>query len=172
MFSQCLLNSPTAFIECDNFSEYPAYEDKLFNIYNRLYEANDLYFNGIPVKMKHYPPDYSPKTGLYHLIYENYQHTNEEQDRLPNLERCKRITWSRTLIEYCLTKCSDLLVWDNYRNSKTNTLLFCPELNYLVVLGHRNGYYLLITAYPVQYEHTRAKLLKEHFQYKQTTHPV
>jgi len=119
-------------------------------------------------KMKHYPPCFDERSGFYHLIYENYQNSENENDRMPNLERAKCIEWPSYIINNCvktMTLCSDVLVWENERKTNRNVLLFCQKNDYLVVLGKRKDYFLLITAYPVQ-SHTKRKLLKEYIEYK------
>jgi len=55
-----------------------------------------------------------------------------------------------------------ILVWKNQRGSNTNVCLWARVADYLVVLGLRRGYVLLLTAYTVEQEHRRRKLLKEY----------
>lgn len=159
------------FIECDNLNEYLDYENDLYNNFNGLYNNADLFYMEQPVKMKHYPPEYDIKSGFYHLIYENYDDNKTEENRVPNLERCKRLHWIRVIIEECsVAPCKNLLVWKNKRNGKINVLLYCIDLDYLVVLSERKNYYLLTTAYPVNTSHRRDSLQKEYNRYKQITH--
>ena len=162
----CRLEDKTFLFECNDYSKYKEYEDCLFDIFKNLYEMGTLNYNGIEVKMKHYPPDYSEKTGFYHMICENYNHTGDENDRQPNFRRCERIKWPKEFIEWCSKSCSRIWIWENERHGKVNTLLYCPEQNYLVVLGKRNGYYLLTTAYVVEYDHAKRDLIKEYEAYK------
>ncbi|MGN0565387.1 MAG: hypothetical protein ACI4IU_01685 [Candidatus Limousia pullorum] len=173
MANPCTLSRGDSLIVCSDLNNFSDYEDQLFLIFKNLYENNSITYNGFPVKMKHYPPDYGERSGFYHLTCENYQHTGSEEDRYPDLRRCERIKWAETILTSCSGACIKLLVWENRRNNKQNILLFCPEVDYLVVLGKRNGYLLLITAYPVSYPNRRKDLLREYEQYKkQTTHPV
>lgn len=169
MIEDCQLNGTTALIKCDSLSDFREYEDKLYRIFVSLYETNTIFFKGFRIFMKHYPPEYSEKSGLYHLIYENFQHTGDELDRLPSLRRCERITWARTIIDFCPKRCDEILIWENIRKNKKNILLFCPAVNYLVVLGQRKDYLLLVTAYPVEHEHRKAQLLKEYDAYIEKT---
>lgn len=162
---KCRLQAQDALIECENFGEYPRYEDKLYEMFLELYENNSIVFRDKPVRMKHYPPDYGIKTGFYHMICENYQHTGNENDRKPNFRRCERIKWAIEIIEKCSYSCGDMMIWENERHGKTNVLLFCPTLDYLVVLGKRNGFFLLTTAYPVEYSNRRNDLIKEYEKY-------
>lgn len=150
---------------CENLEKYSVYEDMLYQIFLLLYEKGTLHYKENLVHMKHYPPDYGPKTGFYHMICENYQHTGNEEDRKPNLRRCERLEWAKQFIEKCSQSCEKLMVWENQRHGKKNILLFCPDLNYLVVLSKRRDYYLLTTAYPVDYPNKRKDLIKEYNAY-------
>ncbi len=158
----CRLQDKDALIECENLGDYLQYESDLYAVFLELYEKGTILFRDKPVKMKHYPPDYGVRTGFYHMICENYQHTGNEDDRKPNFRRCERIKWAVEIIEKCSQSCSNIMIWENERHGKKNVLLFCPELDYLVVLGKRNSYFLLTTAYPVGYPNKRNELIKEY----------
>lgn len=163
---ECKLDDNEYIIECKDYSRYNEYEDKLFEIYRNLYEKGGLYYSGNEVKMKHYPPDYGIKTGFYHMICENYNHTDDENDRKPNFRRCERIMWAKQFIEWCSQNCEKIWIWENERHNKKNVLIYCPEQNYLVVLAKRKGYYMLTTAYVVEYSNARRDLIKEYNNYK------
>ncbi|HBZ02646.1 MAG TPA: hypothetical protein DEO83_02385 [Lachnospiraceae bacterium] len=167
----CKLNKTEYFTECVDYSHYAEYEDSLFNIYKCLYESNSLTYEGKEVKMKHYPPDYGERTGFYHMICENYNHTGDENDRNPNFRRCERIKWPKEFIEWCSNSCDRIWIWENERHNKKNILMYCQDQNYLVVLAKRNGYYLLTTAYVVQYENARRDLIREYKKYKTNNAP-
>lgn len=168
---QCKLGGDESLLICEDYSKYHKYEDKLFEIYREIYENAILYYLGVRVKMKHYPPDYGEKTGFYHLICENYDHTKDENDRKPNFDRCERIKWAREIIEWCSENCERIWVWENERHNKKNVLLYCPDNNYLVVLAKRKDYYLLTTAYVVKYPNARRDLIREYKKYKTNNAP-
>ena len=167
-FEYCSLQSGYFLITCDDLSNYTQYENFLYSEFQKTYDSGDLYFKGIPVKMKYYPPEYTPKSGFYHLICENYDHTGDENDRSPNLLRCSHLLWARELIEYCSESCESLYIWENERRGKKNILLYCPEVDYVVVLGKRKDYLLLITAYPIEYDNKRKDLIREYNEYVKT----
>ena len=163
---ECKIDNSQYLVECDDLSKYKEYEDKLFDIYRKIYEEGQLKYHDIEVRMKHYPPDYGVKTGFYHMICENYNHTGNEDDRKPNFHRCKRIKWAKQFIEWCSQNCDKIWIWENERHNKKNILIYCPEKEYLAVLAKRNGYYLLTTAYVVEYANARKDLEKEYNAYK------
>lgn len=162
----CKLLEKDYLVECLDFSQYEKYETLIFDIYKNLYEDSSISYEGVQVKMKHYPPDYGVKTGFYHMICENYDHTGNEDDRKPNFRRCERIKWAKAFIEWCSCNCDKIWIWENERHGKKNILIYCPEQNYLVVLAKRNGYYLLTTAYVVEYHNAKKDLIKEYENYK------
>ncbi len=168
----CYLAGDENLLVCEDLTNFSNYEEKLFQIFLQLYEQSEITYHGTPVYLKHYPPDYGEKSSFYHLTCENYQHTGNENDRSPNLRRCERLKWPKSILEVCDSNCPQLLKWENVRHGKKNILLLCPELDYLVVLSKRNNYLLLTTAYPVTYHNRREDLLKEYTAYKQTTHSV
>lgn len=172
MQDTCVLNSSDALFVCEDLTHFADYEDSLFEIFLDLYEHGSIVYNGLPVRMKHYPPDYGERSGFYHLTCENYQHTADENDRVPDLRRCERLEWAEKIISDCSPTCPKLLVWENVRHGKANIVLFCPELDYVVILGKRKDYLLLTTAYPVNYPNRKKDLLREYNAYKQTTHSV
>ncbi len=166
MNTDCVLNLDLKLNICSNLAEFKLYEDNSYNLFMQLYENLSLFFENKPVKMKHYPPDYTPRSGFYHLTCENYDHTGNEEDRVPNLKRYERIQWPKAIIENIQKDCPHLRVWKNKRHGKTNILILCVELKYVIVLSERTNYLLLTTAYPIEYEHTMRKMLKEYELYK------
>jgi hypothetical protein len=162
---KCRLKEEKEILKCENLADYVQYENTLYKIFTELYEQEKLFYKEQPVRMKHYPPDYDIKTGFYHMICENYQHTGNEKDRKPNMRRCERIKWPTEIIGNCSKICEKIMIWENERHGKRNVLLFCPELDYLIVLSKRKNYFLLTTAYPVEYSNRRNDLIKEYTEY-------
>lgn len=117
-------------------------------------------FRGIPVNHRRFPEDNEHHhAAFWHLIQEG----KEEKDRVPNLRRCERVRWPRPIIEH---EAEDaILVWESERRGKTNICLLFDEVDYLVVLGKRKGYMLLLTAYPIEHANRKRKLLKEYRTY-------
>ncbi len=140
---------------------YVEYENAVFEMYRSCFPDVSLFFRGKPVRHKKYPEYLGKPATFWHIISDG----QEESTRLPNLRRYETIAWPFYIIRECLDVCGTLLVWENVRKGKHNTLLFCPDVDYLVVLSNRDGYYVFWTAYPVEREHTRRKLLQEYSEY-------
>ncbi len=79
---------------------------------------------------------------------------------LPDLRRCERIRWPRSIIEGADTKY--VKSWKNSRKGEERLVLALEDFSYVVVLADRSDYVLLWTAYCVEYEHRRRKLREEY----------
>lgn len=90
---------------------------------------------------------------------------SDEANRIPDLRRYERIAWPAHILGYCKQNCDKLLIWKNKRKGKSRILLWCIEIDYLVVLDERKDYCLFWTAYPVERRHTKEKLMKEYKEY-------
>lgn len=117
-------------------------------------------FRGLAVNHRHFPKDVDGKhAAFWHLIQEG----NEEENREPNLRRCERIRWPRPIIEHEHEE--NILVWENERSGKTNICIFFSTRNYLIVLGKRSSYLLLLSAYPIEFNNRKKKLINEYHAY-------
>ncbi len=99
---------------------------------------------------------------FWHIVSEG----DIEEDRVPNLRRCERIRWPRPIIEHYYE--SEIKIWENEKNKSKRVYLWFEEYSYLVVLIKKPSYYLLLTAFPIEYEHYQRKLRKEFDEYKKT----
>lgn len=146
-------------LQYDFKQDYSQYENMIFNTFTKLYCETKNNFRGKPIYPKKYPPGYDEKSGFYHMACRNYFNTYDERDRKPDLNRCARIHWPSKILNECIDLCEKVMIWENERKGKRNTVIYCLDINYVIVLGHRKNYLLLITAYPVDEEHSRKKLL-------------
>ncbi len=139
------------------------YVEAVFAIFERDFIAPRAAFRGEEIRLR-WMPIYSGKpNAFWHLVQEG----QIEDARTPDLRRCERIAWLRAIIE----NANDprVKVWENERTGRKgrerSLLLWLEEEDFLVVLGKRSGYYLLLTAYPTNREHTRRKLRQEYEAY-------
>ena len=117
-------------------------------------------FENKNVELKRYPLLNQKEYTFWHCTSEG----EKEQERIPDIRRCERIRWPRPIIEHWDDQA--IRCWRNKRGSNKRILLWFYHEDYLVVLAERNKYVLLWTAYPVTYEHTKEKLMKEYENYK------
>ncbi len=124
-------------------------------------------FRGGYVAVRKIPETDGKGYGFWHCISEGQQ----EQQRIPDLERCKRIGWIRAIIEHARN--DEVDYWQNNRGSERNHLLWYKE-QYLIILAERKAnvadkkYYLLKTAYCTNGSRRIEKLRKERDAYKKT----
>ncbi|BAK83999.1 hypothetical protein [Komagataeibacter medellinensis] len=144
---------PPELIEFCN--DWSAYEHELNRVFITEIAQGGLTFRGDSVSCRRFPETANRWAAFWHLIQEGMIET----ERTPDLRRCERIRWVRWVIENAETN-PEINIWQNQRGNETNTLLWF-RTEYLVVLSHRNGYYLLKTAYCTEKRGRIAQLTKE-----------
>lgn len=152
------------------YSEYGGdIERFLDDVYGRFRQdfVNDcdrglLEFEGVRVNLRRHPMVRGREASFWHLTSTG----NIEDERTVDLRRCECVVWARAV----LNNATDPAVkkWENVRDGNTNICLWLVEENYLVVLGRRNGYVLLLTAYLVE-EYRRKRLEREYAEYISAT---
>ena len=135
--------------------DWQAYEAALFGIFLAEIARGGMVFGGIPVNCRRLPETAGKWASFWHLVQEG----RVEDDRLPDLRRCERIRWVRWVIENAGAD-AGVDIWQNTRGVEVNTLLWFRE-EYLVVLGQRQGYWLLRTAYCTEKSGRIRQLRKE-----------
>ena len=126
--------------------------------YKNDFVRGNVCFREIPVKRKIYPIRHNGEdASFWHLT----TYGKSENSRTRSYERCEKIKWPKAIIE----NENDLLI-NVWKEDKRLLLHFRfsevlqAEKDYIVVLEKRNVYYVLWTAYPIEWEHTRQKFLK------------
>ena len=117
--------------------------------------AKSPLYQGEPVRLKREPRFKGKEASFWHVTSEG----SDEQNRIPDLRRCARLPWLRPIIEHADAPC--VRQWDNQRKGERRACLWYHQEDFLLVLAHRRGYWLLWTAYMVTYEHTRRELERE-----------
>ena len=144
----------------EHAGNWDKYLKVIYHHFRKDFVLSQPSFKGNRVGIRHMPLDQDKEATFWHLISEGKK--EEEEKRNPDLRRCERIRWPRPIIEH--HEESSIKVWENERRGKTNICIWCAEANYLVVLGRRKGYILLLSAYPVE-PHTKRRLRKEYEAY-------
>lgn len=132
-----------------------AYEDALHRIFMDEIVRGALQFRNQRVSCRRNPENAGRWSSFWHLVQEG----RVEEEREPDLRRCERLRWVRWIIGNAAAN-PDIEEWQNVRRGETNTLLWYRE-EYLVVLAHRNGYWLLRTAYCTDRPHRVTQLRRE-----------
>lgn len=143
-------------IKFEDFKDWQDYEDHLYQVYLDDLYKNSPNFLGLPVRTKYHPPFKKKAFSFWHITHEG----PNEDERTPNFRRCERLCWIKPIIEHH----SEIKMW--VRSDKRNRYyLWCSEEQYLIVLQPKGNYFLLITAFYVDYESQVEKYDKEYEQY-------
>lgn len=121
---------------------WEVYLDAIYDIYISTLVNAHLSFEGIRIGYRYLPPTDGKGFGFWHLISEGA----EEEKRYPDLSRCERIRWISWVITHYDTN-PDIVWYGNERNHNSNIVIWHKSQNYLVILGKRTDYYLLLSAY-------------------------
>lgn len=96
---------------------------------------------------------------FWHLVERDDKTIGE---RLPDFRRSERLTWARPMLDNLGQP--EILDWDYEEgNGGIHTYVWLKDFDYLIVMKkYPNGQRRLITAYYLDYENTRRKLLKKY----------
>lgn len=148
--------------------EWAKYEEAIYSIFQEDFIQSFPILNGLRVNIRHHPKEYGKEEGFFHVTCQDYFNIN---DRSPDFRRCERIAWIRKFIEnidcnMTCDICDGLKVWNKPWKSTYRTHILFEKEKYMVVLEKRDKYYLLITAFYFDRNHTLSKKLKEYDKYK------
>lgn len=148
------------FIELNDYGgNFEEYFEAIFNIFKEDFITNQPKYNNLRVTAKKYPEEEGMHKTFYHITHKG----DDEKNREPDLERMKRIRFPKFVIDN--NKHNDILIWKNRRGRDKRILMLNETESYIVILSERKKYYLFITAYFIEREHQRKKLLKEYTNY-------
>ncbi|MBP1617564.1 MAG: rflB [Bacteroidetes bacterium] len=138
---------------------FPAYLEAVYSAFKKDFIDKKPTFRGIRLGLKKYPMQEGKEATFWHMTSEG----EDEATRTPDLRRLERIKWPAPMINN--SNHSYLKVWENKRGIKSNILIFHEKEQYLVVLRKGKDYLLPWTAYFVEHEARKQKLLKEYEAY-------
>lgn len=150
----------------ENYSgDWTKYLEGVYRCFQQDFVYHKPKFRGIRIGLRKHPITDNKEFTFWHLISEG----NVEAERIPDFRRCERIRWLRPMIEN--SNDQEIKVWENERKGDRRILLLLDRLNYIIILARRKGqnsreYIIPLTAYPVEQEHRKRKLLDEYNDYK------
>ncbi|MCK5000282.1 MAG: hypothetical protein KAS23_12135 [Anaerohalosphaera sp.] len=155
-------NSPAWLPELVLLSKYDGqwqkYIDAVFAVFYKGFIESQPKFDGQWVRCRRDPMFDGKEAGFWHCVSDG----PNEKDRTPDLRRCERIEWLRSMIDHA-DKCD---VWPNYRTQEKRWCLWVNE-EFIVILAERHRrrdgfkYMQLITAYCTEEKQRVRKLRKE-----------
>ncbi len=136
------------------------YLERLYKIFEESFKRSQPIFKGEQVGCRKNPITHGYEEGFFHLTHRDYKNA-PFQDRGIDYFRCERFEWIKKIIEnYNCTDscCTHIKVWEE----KKKTYLLFEEVKYVVILEKRKGYYVVVTAFYIDYNHTMNKLLNKY----------
>lgn len=149
------MNPPDLLRFADFGGDWSSYEDELNRVFMAEIARAGLVFRGAAVNCRRHDEVAGRWASYWHLVQEG----RVEENRTPDLRRCERLRWVPWLIQNAVAH-PEIDEWQNTRGTEVNTLLWFRE-EYLVILGQRNGYWLLRSAYCTEKSGRIAQLRKE-----------
>ncbi len=150
----------------DYDGDFKKYEEATYNAFVKTFAEKQLYYNGKRIGHKYRPEQDGKSFTFDHITSSSDLYEKNSEGRLPNLRRYECIEWPGYIMEHCLNSdCSHIKIWKNHHKGKNRVLILCDDIDYLVVLDERATYYIFWTAYPIEYENRKRRLLKEYSDY-------
>lgn len=154
------LRFPNLLLFEDYKGVFQTYFEAVYSVFQRDFITTKPNYRGLKVSLRKYPEVDGMHRTFYHITHEG----QDENNRKPDFRRMERICFPRFVIENF--EHDDILIWKNSRGKEERIVLFNEVENYVVVLTERNDYYLFVTAYCIDKDHRKKKLLKEYQAYK------
>jgi hypothetical protein len=146
------------FVPLDGFvNDWPTCRDRLYGEFYRDFIASRPEFFGKRVGVSRRRIIDGREAAFHHCVTEG---EGAEEDRIPDYLRCQRLRWPRKLIEALGT--DRVKWWKEVEGRKRRAYVSLPDFSYLVILEEMESHCVLVTAYPVDREHTRRNHLKRY----------
>jgi len=157
---------PSLVLFTDAGGDWKPYLERLYAHFVADFEQTKPVWPGKRMGLKRLPEHDGKSATFWHFISEG----PEEAERYPDFRRCERIRWPRPIIdayrEIQPNPLNDRIVWwKNKRGREQRYLLALPNFSYVLVMADRGSFVLPWTAYPVEREHQRRKLVQEYHEY-------
>lgn len=151
------------------FGEWNEYLTIIYEYFFNDFILKRPLYKGMIVK----PCDITKIDGKEKTFWHLIQSGEKEEDRIPDFRRCERIRWPKPIIENHYD--NYILIWEE--NKKKNRkkdkrlYLWLENKDYLIVMSVRKNYFLLVTSFITDRNHTRKKLKKNYEDYKKQMPP-
>lgn len=146
------------------------YEENLINYFYQFMYNQKIIYSDKKVSLRRHP-EYNDNPGsFYHLTCKGNNTNSTEEEREPDLRRCERLHWIKPIIEedhenLCPKDC--VRIYEKRHNGDNTINFLFEEGRFLVVLAKRNGYYLLKTAFYIEYDNRLKREIKAYEDYIQ-----
>lgn len=151
---------PEQILMQDFGGDWQKFFDAVYEVFHQHFVANKPEFRGKRLGLKR-NPEYDGKSATFwHMTSTG----NVESDRIPDMRRCERIRWPKSIIENSTDPA--LKVWAEPQGKNQRIHIWLESEGYLVVLDDRGDYVLPWTAFYIERDHQRSKYQKRWERYK------
>ncbi|MRD48673.1 hypothetical protein GHT07_15395 [Caenimonas koreensis DSM 17982] len=144
----------------DHGKDWATYEAALYEAFKDDFVHAKPVYRGTALSMKRIPISKGKEATFWHIISDGA----DEANRLINFRRCERIRWARALVEN--SEKPEVKMWVAEKSHENRIHLWLEEDDFVVVIADRGTYLLFWTAYHVDRDHQRRKLLREYTEYQ------
>jgi hypothetical protein len=132
--------------------------DLLYEIFKKDFLLSDVKYRDFKVYFR--PDKDKEKEILFWHLTSKKEKINNEIVRIPDLRRCERLPWVKPLIQRPPNN-DDILDWDyEHYNKRIKTCILLRYWDFIVILEKtKEGRRLLITAYYIDNEHEKRKIM-------------
>lgn len=156
-----------------DYNDWFKYEDFIYGVFRKDFIDSRPNYIKHPVRIRYHPMVCGKEQAFFHITSTDLtKDCIDPNDRIPDFRRCERVGWPRKIIEnhdcadVCLG-CSKVKIWKKPYKMYHRVHLLMEDFKYMLVLEERESYYLLVTAFYLEYEHTIRKKLQEFEKYKE-----
>jgi hypothetical protein len=130
----------------DTAERWGIYLEALYQVYQRTLVHGGLSFRGMRVQCRRVPESRFKQFGFWHLVQEGFP----EEERTPDLERCRRLLWASWVILNAGADARIRVFPQTPRHGeKKPWALWLHAHDYAVIVAERKDYCLLKTAFLV-----------------------
>ncbi len=137
-----------------------SYIDMVYQAYHEDFVKKRPLFQKTPIFVRYHPSYEEKGATFWHLVSEGI----EESERIPDLRRCERIRWPKSMIEKANS--GEVRVWESMRPWKGQVQrrinFALRDFSYIVVIAETSKGFTLVTAYHLEKIRRREKLKKEY----------
>lgn len=153
---------PELILMSDHRNNFELYFDAVYEAFREDFVHDKPVFRGVKLRLKAIPYVDGRECTFYHITHTG----NIETERIPDFRRMERIKYSAFMINNSVHP--TLKVWENKRGKDERVLIFDENEGFLVVLSKRKDKLVLWTAYYIEQNHRRRKLIAEYNAYINT----
>lgn len=142
----------------DGFAnDWPSCCQRLYGEFHRDFIASQPEFRGKRVGVSRSRILEGREAAFHHCVTEGDE---LEERRGPDYRRCQRLRWIRKLIEAVGT--DRVRWWREKQGSRRRAYVALPDFSYVVVLEELKSHCVLVTAFPVDRDHSRRNNARRH----------